>query len=168
MAAILDDPLEQRPQPGFANPFLILASARHSDISAKLVCRMAAPKDHKKRPLRVAGTENPAACLLSDVGKVAISKSQFLQISARSSRGVATEAFSWTILLPTTFRTVLTGRACFPPKIAQEGNKNDQKPRKAIRLVLSEKGKNLGATVQEQVSGRKAPKTVEPFKHRKG
>lgn len=52
MAAVLDDALEQRPQPRLANRFpvpLCKHRRRHSDISAKLVCRMAAQKKPIKK-----------------------------------------------------------------------------------------------------------------------
>jgi hypothetical protein len=168
VAAILDDPLEQRPQPGLANRFpipLCKHCRRDSDISAKLVCSMAT----QKKPI--------------EKGRFALRELEILQrvfYRVRQGRHIEIAVYRFRLARQEAFRSDVFMDNIAPLYISHCIDRQHVVLQKSLRRqtmikkvkegykVLSEKGKNLGGPYKSKSQAEKRLKQVEYFKHRKG
>ena len=168
MAPILDDPLEQRPQPGFANRFpipLCKHCRRNSDISAKLVCRMAA----QKKPIEKRRFALRELKILQRVF-YRVWQGRHIEIAVYRFRLARQEAFRSGVFMDNTAPHYIPHSIDRQHVVLQKSLRRQTMIKKVKEgyKVLSEKGKNLGGPYKSKSQAEKRLKQVEYFKHRKG
>ena len=168
MAPILDDPLEQRPQPRFANRFPI-PFCKHcrgnSDISAKLVCRMAA----QKKPIEKGRFALRELKILQRVF-YRVWQGRHIEIAVYRFRLARQEAFRSGVFMDNIAPHYIPHGIDRQHVVLQKSLRRETMIRKVKEgyKVLSEKGKNLGGPYKSKSQAEKRLRQVEYFKHRKG
>jgi hypothetical protein len=168
VAPILDHPFEQRAQPRFPHRFPIpfrKHRCRDSDISAKLIRRMAAQKQAIKEG-RLALRE------LKILQRVfyRVWQGRHIEIAVYRFRLARQEAFG-----PHVFMAYIaphyTPHGIDCKHVVLQKSLRRQTMIKKVKegyKVLSEKGKNLGGPYKSKSQAEKRLKQIEYFKHKKG
>jgi hypothetical protein len=168
MTAILDDPLKEGPQPGLANRFPIPLRkhcCRDSNVSAKLVCRMAA----QKKPIKKGRLALRELKILQRVF-YRVWQGRHIEIAVYRFRLARQEAFRSAVFMDNIAPNYIPHGIDRKHVFLQNSLRRETMIKKVKEgyKVLSEKGKNLGGPYKSKSQAEKRLRQVEYFKHRKG